>query len=89
MNCCLSWLQMLGPTAATSLLGLGALLVGGRVVLRRIFEVGQAGAGIWASAKHTADEHQLHGWRTTITVSKICVWIKSPAFRTTAKQFGG
>jgi hypothetical protein len=30
---------MLGPTAATSLLGLGALLVGGRVVLRRIFEV--------------------------------------------------
>ncbi|KAF6261239.1 Sodium/hydrogen exchanger family-domain-containing protein [Scenedesmus sp. NREL 46B-D3] len=31
-----------GPTAATSLLGLGALLVGGRVVLRRIFE-GAAG----------------------------------------------
>jgi hypothetical protein len=33
---------MLGPTAATSLLGLGALLVGGRVVLRRIFEVSAA-----------------------------------------------
>ncbi|WIA33402.1 hypothetical protein OEZ86_006536 [Tetradesmus obliquus] len=32
-------LSMLGPTAATSLLGLGALLVGGRVVLRRIFEI--------------------------------------------------
>jgi len=31
---------MLGPTAATSLAGLGALLLGGRVVLRRFFEVG-------------------------------------------------
>jgi Kef-type K+ transport system membrane component KefB len=32
-------LQMLGPTTLTSLAGLGALLVGGRVVLRRVFEV--------------------------------------------------
>eukprot|EP00878_Enallax_costatus_P013828 GHUV01014463.1.p1 GENE.GHUV01014463.1~~GHUV01014463.1.p1 ORF type:complete len:492 (+),score=144.01 GHUV01014463.1:299-1774(+) len=32
-------LQMLGPTAATSLAGLGALLLGGRVILRRVFEI--------------------------------------------------
>eukprot|EP00775_Hariotina_reticulata_P005483 gene5483-5718_t len=32
-------LQMLGPTTATSLAGLGALLLGGRVVLRRFFEM--------------------------------------------------
>jgi hypothetical protein len=31
--------QMLGPTTATTLAGLGALLIGGRVVLRRVFEV--------------------------------------------------
>ncbi len=29
----------LGPTALKTLLGLGALLIGGRVVLRRIFEL--------------------------------------------------
>ena len=29
----------LGPTALQTLLGLGALLLGGRVVLRRIFEM--------------------------------------------------
>eukprot|EP00879_Flechtneria_rotunda_P030712 GHRR01033383.1.p1 GENE.GHRR01033383.1~~GHRR01033383.1.p1 ORF type:complete len:471 (+),score=170.75 GHRR01033383.1:295-1707(+) len=32
-------LQMLGPTALTSVAGLAALLVGGRTVLRRIFEM--------------------------------------------------
>lgn len=36
--CCA--VQMLGPTTATTLAGLGALLIGGRLVLRRVFEVG-------------------------------------------------
>jgi hypothetical protein len=41
--CCAALLrravQMLGPTTATTLAGLGALLIGGRLVLRRVFEV--------------------------------------------------
>lgn len=34
-----SLLEKLGPTALQTVLGLGLLLVGGRVVLRRVFEV--------------------------------------------------
>jgi hypothetical protein len=54
---------MLGPTAATLLLGLGALLVGGRVVLRRIFEV--------RPAEHQQQTmQQLHTFCTTKTLQK-------------------
>jgi Kef-type K+ transport system membrane component KefB len=38
-------LQLLGPTALESAAGLGLLLLGGRVVLRKVFEVRRRGAG--------------------------------------------
>jgi hypothetical protein len=34
-----SLMQQLGPTALKTVAGLGVLLLGGRVILRRIFEV--------------------------------------------------
>jgi hypothetical protein len=46
-------LKMLGPTAATTMAGLGALLLGGRVVLRRVFEVRwQRACGCCCARRH-------------------------------------
>jgi hypothetical protein len=38
-----SLIQELGPTALKTVAGLGTLLLGGRVILRRIFDVSAAG----------------------------------------------
>ena len=45
----------LGPTALQTLLGLGALLLGGRVVLRRIFEM----VGLFSFDGHDAPNVEL------------------------------